>query len=215
MWEFCSLLFCVADWFVQPAFEREIKTGTTLIPAQTLHVAVQEQLHFQTILSSPRLAWSSEKLFPTRFPGEPGRSSPLPALHHLVQPCSCRVFWREDPALSRERMERGCDLLLKPKPHPEGRCCACAGCNRVQGGEKLNNLCPIRGPFSSLLFIFLPPVAAFSHLLTVCLREGKGYGMFSRKAYHSSQSGLYKLEFKQLKPIGLGCWECSTQQMLP
>lgn len=100
MWEFCSLLFCVADWFVQPAFEREIKTGTTLIPAQTLHVAVQEQLHFQTILSSPRLAWSSEKLFPTRFPGEPGRSSPLPALHHLVQPCSCRVFWREDPALS-------------------------------------------------------------------------------------------------------------------
>lgn len=97
---------------------------------------------------------------------------------------SSQAFGRDSGATRAKRcsaVERAAAAVAarRARAAPGGRCRARLAAGELGGGGEPDNLClllhsPIRGPFNSFLFVFLPPVAAVSHL-TVCQgKEGKG-----------------------------------------
>lgn len=73
--------------------------------------------------------------------------------------------------------------MVRPVPGDallwEWREVPCLAAGELGAGGEPDNLClllhsPIRGPFNSFLFVFLPPVAAFSHLTACQGKERRG-----------------------------------------
>ena len=169
--------------------------------------------------------------FQTWFPTDPRPFSPLPLSPSLpplpspaVQPCSLEVLWREYPA----SWCQGCSALAT-RWSVRARCRSCQ--SLIQKGGVVHVLAAgeLREGKSWIIYAFCFTALSEALLILSCLffsllwqhlvissqrvREGKGHGAFSRKPYHSSQSGLYKSQFKQIKPIHLGYGECCLQQM--
>lgn len=159
-------------------------------------------------------------LLPLPLPPSP----PLPS--SAVQLCSHKVLLRESPASSRQALLRcrtGWSISAIRR--------SCQRLVQKGGGVHVLAAREFREGKSWIIYAFCFPALSeallilsclffsllWQHLVIsspACLWEGKGNGVFSRKTYHSSQSGLNKLQFKQIKPIGLGYWECCLQPVL-